>query len=234
MSRVIYDWCLNGRLDDWKLEGAGELLKSDSGALVMRTFHCGPGRRAANAWLKNVELPDAFEVEWRFRSDAAAGNVMLLFNAKPLGLSDLFDDPRTHARYCDLGSYGKMVLHTFGFHRAVYGLPSNLRKLGGNVPEAWGDAEYPGAAWQEMNRDTTVSSVTEPLTPDDLGREHSYKVEKTPGRVRTWLNDHLLHDWTDSGSYPHYREALSRGRAGLRNFGGYAEDVYSSFVIRAL
>ncbi|GMV81755.1 MAG: hypothetical protein AMXMBFR7_29390 [Planctomycetota bacterium] len=231
---VLYDWRRDGHLEDWKLEGNGELLKADDGALLVRTFHCGPGRRAVNVWLKALELPEAYRVAWRFRSDAAAGNAMLMFNARPLGLSHLFEDPRPDARYCDLAGYGKMVLHTLGFHRAVYGQPSNLRKLGGHVPAAWGQAEYPGAAWQEMNRDTTMSSTAEPLTAADLGREQSYALEHTPGRVRAWLNGALLHDWTDGGAYAHFKEPLRGGKIGLRNFGGYAEDFYSGFTVSAL
>jgi len=233
-GHVIYDWCAARRLWDWKLEGRGELGVTEDGSLWIRTYDCGPGRRATNVWLKGVTLPEAFEMEWTFASEAAAGNTMVIFNAVPLGLSEVFEDPRPDALYCDLASYGKLVCHTIGFHRAVYGRPSVLRKLGGQVPAEWGQAVYPTAAWQEMNEVTTLHSTSEPLAPGERGKPHRFRLAREGRDIRFWVNGQLIHDVTDEGQYPYHTEPLVSGHMAFRNFSGFADDVYSSIVIRRL
>ncbi|MFH1377145.1 MAG: hypothetical protein ABIH86_00135 [Planctomycetota bacterium] len=229
-----YDWRTDQRLDRWKLDGFGELEQTDDGELLVRTFDCGPNRRATNIWLKDIELSDNFEIEWTFRSKAPAGNVMIIFNAKPLALNDLFDDPRPHARYSDLASYRKMICHTCGFHRGVYQKDSVLRKLGGNVPTGWGEALWGTPSWEEMNTKTTLHSTREPLTSDSLGSEQSYRLTRNENRIVVAMNGAVLHDVVDSGQYPFYPDPLRGGGVGFRNFGGYAEDFYSHITIRSI
>lgn len=230
-SKVVYDWDSERRTSDWKLEGNGEVLLADDGALHLRTFHCGPGRRATTVWLKNLTLPQNFRIEWAFKSAAADGNVMVIFNALPVGLSNLFEDARPDARYCDLASYGKIVTHTIGFHRGVYARPSNLRKIGGNVPQEWGQMTWGGPYTDDIERLTTLSAQTEPLSADDRGKLQRFAVEHDENRIRFWINGALLHDIRDEGQYPYFREPLSKGHMAFRNFGGYADDFYSGIKI---
>ncbi|HTL52278.1 MAG TPA: hypothetical protein VL860_06885 [Planctomycetota bacterium] len=244
MSEVVYDWAQSGRTSDWKLEGNGQVLlaepdgvmvdDTDRGALQLRTFHCGPGRRATTVWLKDLILPPNFRIEWTHRSKAADGNTMLIFNALPLGLADFFEDPRPDARYCDLGSYGKIICHTLGFHRGVYGRPSVLRKLGGHVPPHWGQMNWVGPYQEAYERETTLSSQTEPLTAADRGRPHNYAVQREGTRIQAWIDGQLLHDITDHGQYPHFKESLTGGRIAFRNFSGYADDFYPKVRVEKL
>ena len=112
---ILYDWDTDGRLDDWKLEGPGELIKDPNGALQIRTYNNGPLWRASTAWLRNLELPPDYEVTWTYRNGSETDaritteGVMILFNALPLALKNLFEDPRLSGRYSDICSYGKMV-----------------------------------------------------------------------------------------------------------------------------
>lgn len=244
MPEVIYDWADSRRISDWKLEGNGEVhiaepdkafvTPADAGHLHLRTYHCGPGRKATTVWLKELLLPPNFRIEWTHRSTAIDGNAMLIFNALPLGLADLFEDARPDARYCDLGSYGKMICHTVGFHRGAYGRPSVLRKLGGHVPDYWGQMSWTGPRQQEYETTTTLSSQPEPLTPYDRGKTHTYALAHEGARIRFWVNGQLLHDITDHGQYSHYKDPLVGGRMAFRNFGGYADDFYARVRIEAL
>jgi len=59
---VLYDWRKRQRLDDWKLEGYGELFREADGAFHVRTFNHGPMRQATNVWLYDLDLPEAYEV----------------------------------------------------------------------------------------------------------------------------------------------------------------------------
>ncbi|MBI3829882.1 MAG: DUF1961 family protein [Planctomycetes bacterium] len=233
-GKPLYEWDAVRRTSDWKLEGNGEVLIAGDGDLHLRTFHCGPGRRATTVWLKDLDLPDNFRIEWTFRSEAADGNTMLIFNARPLGLSDLFEDARPDARYCDLASYGKIVCHTVGFHRAVYGRPSVLRKIGGRVPQEWGQMTWGGPYTESIEKETTLSSQKELLVPTDKGTPHPYMLERENDRLRFWLNGALVHDVRDEGQYKYYPEPLRGGRMAFRNFGGYADDFYTSLRVTAL
>ncbi len=68
MSTVLYDWKETRRLNDWKIEGTGELFCNKDGYLHVRTFNMGPWRRATNAWLRDLDLPENFEVEWTYKN----------------------------------------------------------------------------------------------------------------------------------------------------------------------
>lgn len=231
---LLYDWDASRCISDWKLEGNGETLLGAGGELHLRTFHCGPGRRATNAWLKDLLLPANFRVDWTFRSAANEGNAMLIFNALPVGLTELFEDPRPDARYCDLASYGKMAAHTVGFHRGVYGRPSVLRKLGGRVPSEWGQLAWDGPHNDAFEKASTLSSRPEPLVPEDRGKPHAFALEREGSALRFWVDGHLLHDLRDEGQYLYYPAPLRGGRLAFRNFGGYADDFYTGVRVHAL
>ncbi len=233
-SSVLYDWSNGGRISDWHLEGRGELQLSSEGALLIRTYHCGPGRRATTVWLRDLELPGRFQVDWAFRSEAADPNTMILFHAQPVLLDDFFEDPRPDARYCDLASYRKLVAHTIGFHRGVYGRPSVLRKIGGNVPLEWGQAPWGTPQAQAMDRATTLHSTMEPLSAADKGKVHRFRLLRDGAVIRSWVNDQVVHDIRDEGQYPYWPQVLAGGRLGFRNFGGFADDMYSRITIRSL
>ena len=127
-----------------------------------------------------------------------------------------------------------MVCHTVGFHRAVYGRPSVLRKIGGRVPEEWGEVAWGGPYAEALEKVTTLSSLREPLDADARGRVQEFRLERRGARICFSVNGALLHDWTESGQYPYYREALHGGRMGFRNFGGVAEDFYGRLRVESL
>jgi hypothetical protein len=230
-ARILYDWKAAQRVNDFKLEGRGELLEDD-GALLIRTFHCGPMKRATTVWMPKLILPPAFEVEWDYRTQSADGNTMIIFNALPLSLNDLFDDSRPDARYCDIASNGKMICHSIGFHRAPFGRPSVLRKLGGHVPASWGQMVWPAPA--DFEEKTSLSSVSEPLNPADKGKVHTFRLVRRERTIEFYVNKTKVHDWQEAGQYEYYKEPISGGRLAFRNFGGFADDYYSSIVIREL
>jgi hypothetical protein len=234
MGAILYDWSLERNPSDFVLEGAGELFTGERGELVMRTFHLGPLRKAANIWLKPITLPGAFRVSWRFRSESAAGNTMILFNATPLVLADLFEDSRTEARYCDLASWRKMIAYTCGFHRGVYGNPCVLRKIGGNVPEDWGMLTWPTENWKLCDQHTRMASTQEPLAVADTGKPHDFVLARDGAKIRFSVNGTLVHDVTDVGQYPYWAPALTGGHLGFRNFGGPADDVFEQIRIEAI
>lgn len=234
MAHNHYDWTTSRRLSDWHLEGMGELRLTDAGELLVRTYNCGPGRRATNVWLRNFELPPAYHIRWRFRSDAAAGNAMCIFNARPLLLTHLFQDTRPEARYCDLASWRKMVAYTCGFHRGVAGNPSVLRKIGGEVPLEWGMVTDEMPAWKEMDRITRLDTAQEPITAADRGRWHDFAIERLAGRIRYIVNGQMVHDLADTGQYPYHTTPLVGGHCGFRNFGGPADDYYANITVETI
>ncbi|HYF50487.1 MAG TPA: hypothetical protein VEJ63_13840 [Planctomycetota bacterium] len=232
MGRRIYDWQASRSLSDFRLEGRGELQLGDDGALLIRTYDCGPLKRATTVWLKNVVLPKAFQVDWTFRSNSAAGNSMSIFNALPLGLKNIFEDPRPDALYCDIASFRKMIAHSVGFHRSVYGKPSVLRKLGGRVPEHWGMMIWPDPP--EFEKESTMSNATEPLAPADKGKRHNFRLIRRENTIDFFVNGRQVHAWTENGQYPYWKEPLSGGHMAFRNFTGFADDFYQSIVIEEL
>ena len=232
--KIIYDFNEDRDISRWRLEGNGELKLTADGHLQINTFHLSGTQKATNVWLSDLILPDNFEIEIEFMSLSENGNTMIIFNALPFELPCLFADLRIDAVYSDLASKRKMQAHTVGFHRAVYGRPSVLRKIGGNVPEYWGDAQWPTPAWQEMDSITVLSAKTEPLSPADKGKVHNYKLQKTGNRIKFWVNGILLHDCSDNLQYPYCDKILMNGRMGFRNFGGPTEDFYSKIVIREI
>jgi hypothetical protein len=232
--KIIYDFSKDKNLNQWRLEGNGELKLSNEGALQINTFRVSGAQKATNVWLSDLILPDNFEIEIDFRSESENGNTMIIFNALPFGLNDLFDDPRIDAAYADLASKRKMQAYTVGFHRATYGNPSNLRKIGGRTPENWGDAPWPTPAWKEMDSITTLSSKTEPFTPADKGKIHHFKLQKNENHIRFWVNGELVHDYIDTLTYPYCDKVLMNGSMGFRNFGGPAEDFYTRIVIKEI
>jgi len=229
--KVIYDFSKDRDISRWRLEGNGELKLTGDGHLQINTFHLSGAQKATNVWLSDLILPDNFEIEIEFMSLSENGNTMIIFNALPFELPDLFADPRIDAVYSDLASKRKMQAHTVGFHRAVYDRPSVLRKIGGKVPEYWGDAPWPTPAWQEMDSITVLSAKTEPLSPADKGKVHNFKLQKIANHIKFWVNGALLHDCMDHLQYPYCDRILMNGRMGFRNFGGPAEDFYSKIVI---
>ena len=231
---VIFDLEQDKGLDQWLVEGNGALHITDTGALQISTHFLSGTQKATNVWRKDLELPDDFEVEIEFMSESKNGNTMILFNALPVQLHDLFDDPRKDAAYADLASKRKIQLYTVGFHRSVYDRPSVLRKIGGMVPETWGDVPYPTPEWQEMDTVTTLHSTQEPMPVSDKGKVHTFKLRKIDNHIWFWANDQLIHDYTDALEYPYCDKVLKNGKLGFRNFVGPAEDVYSKIVVRKI
>ncbi len=235
-GKVIYDWKASRNLDDWKVEGVGDIRISDDGALWIHTKNGmapdGKKSRQSNVWLKDIELPDRYEVEWSYKCEKV-GNLMIIFNAQPFRLTDLFEDPRVDANYDDLTAYKKIVCYTIGFNRP--GGPSVFRKLGGDVPEEWNGAAYNTPAWLDRDSVTTLNRTKEPAIPAPEGaNEVHYKLRYEDGRVRFWINETLVHDTTDNGQYPYHTQALKGGRIAFRNFSGVSHDYYTSIVIREL
>lgn len=239
-DKILYDWRTAGRLDDWKLEGFGELIKDPDGTFHVRTYNNGPLRRATTAWLKNIELPPDYEVTWTYRNGSetntliASEGVMIVFNALPLALNNLFEDPRPHARYSDICAYGKMVCYSCGFYRTVYGLPGQLRKLGGNVPASWGESNWVTADGRSFDDATIISRADEPLGPETAGKEASFRLVRSGRSIRVWCNGSPVHDVEDADLYPYYPEPLQGGRMAFRNFNGYVDSYYREITVRRL
>jgi hypothetical protein len=231
---MLYDWKEEQDISDFHVEGGGELQRTDDGELLIRTFHLGPLRKATNVWFKHIELPDNFRLTWRYRSESVAGNTMVIFNATPLTLVDLFEDSRPEARYCDLASWRKMVAYTCGFHRSVYGNPCVLRKIGGNVPPEWGMLTWPGEAWKQCDQVTRLATGDEKLAPTEKGKWHTFLLERERNRIRFSVNDTVIHDVEDGGQYPIHSSPLTAGHLGFRNFGGPADDFYADIRIESL
>lgn len=242
MPRILYSWNERKDLRDWKLEGFGELAVAADGALHVRTLNMGPLRRATNAWLKDFELPAAFEAEWQYRNDHQTGGVtthegvMVLFNAIPIALRNLWEDPRPHAAYSDIFGYRKMVCYSCGFCRSPYGGQSQLRKLGGFVPPEAGESRWEETAGKSFEQLTIVSKTKEPMPAGaEHGRAyHRYRLRREADSIRIWCDDALLHDWRDAGQYPFHAEPLLGGHFAFRNFGGYIDSFYSGLVITDL
>ncbi|MCD6365479.1 MAG: DUF1961 family protein [Planctomycetes bacterium] len=234
---ILYDWKTRRRLDDWKLEGNGELLWGEDGSLEVRTYNLGPLRRATNIWLRDLDLPENFEVAWTFRNGSDTSNtvngegVMIVFNALPVALKNLWEDTRPQARYSSMWGYGKMVCYTCGFFRTAYGGASQLRKLGGNVPRTWGETV---AAEDDFQKLTIVSKADEPLTAADAGKDTRYKLVRTGNRIQLWCKDVLVHDYTDTGAYPYWPDNLVGGKMAFREFNGYIVNWYSDITVRKL
>ena len=233
MNKTIYDWSQERDLGRFHLEGNGKLRVED-GHLVIETFRLRPNAKATTVWLRGLVLPDAFELSFTFRSTAENGNTMVIFNALPLGLRDIFDDPRPDAWYNDLTCFGKMQAHTVGFHRSVYDRPSVLRKVGGHVPESWGSHAYGTPEWFHEDNTTAQSTVKEPLTAGDLGKPQRYTLTKRGERITFSMGGQILHDYTDCLQYPYCDKVLHNGHMAFRNFSGPAVDIYESIVISQL
>jgi hypothetical protein len=236
----VYNWAERKDIRDWKLEGFGELAVADDGALHVRTFNHGPLRRATNAWLKDVELPTAFEAEWEYRNDHQTGGVtthegvMVIFNAIPIALRTLWEDPRPYAVYSDIYGYRKMVCYSCGFCRSPYGTESQLRKLGGFVPPESGESRWEETAGMSFDKLTIVSKNMEPVPKGEENARayHRYRLCREGDAVRFWCDDVLVHDWRDCGQYPFHQKPLAGGRMAFRNFGGYIDSFYRNLVIR--
>jgi hypothetical protein len=231
---AIYEWNIARDISDFHLEGGGELQLTEAGELLIRTFHLGPLRKATNVWMKHVQLPKDFRLSWRYRSESPAGNTMVIFNATPVALVDLFEDTRPEARYCDLAGWRKMVAYTCGFHRGVYGNQSVLRKIGGDVPLDWGMLTWPGDAWKQCDQLTRLASSDEKLAPADKGKWHAYQLEREGNRIRFSVNDTLIHDVQDTGQYRFHNAPLTGGYLGFRNFGGPADDFCAYICLESL
>ena len=238
-EKILYDWKSNGHLDDWKLEGMGEYMKDDDGSLHIRTYNCGPLRRATNCWLRDIELPDNFEVTWTYRNGNETGHilnhegVMILFNCLPNKLQNLWEDNRPEARYSAMWGQGKMVLYSCGFNRAPYSGASQLRKLGGRVPDAWCEST-PDVEQGTFDELTILSKAMEPLTKEDEGREIQYRLAKTGAAVKFWCNNRLVHNYADEGGYPFWPEPLTGGHMAFRTFAGYIDNYYSDIILKEL
>lgn len=235
-GKVIYDWTASKNLDDWKVEGVGKISVTDEGALWIhtenRTASNGKKSRQSNTWLNNLELPENYEIEWSYKCEKV-GNVMVIFNAQPFGLTGLFEDSRDDASYEDMAAYKKIVCYTIGFNRP--GGPSVLRKLGGDVPDGWNGAPYNTPDWLERDSVTTLSNKKEPVIPAAEGTNVvHYKLRYENGRIRFWIDGILVHDQTDHGQYPYHTRALKGGKMAFRNFSGVSNDYYTSIVIREL
>lgn len=238
-GKVLYDWNEQRRLDDWKLEGHGELLKDDDGALHVRTFNLGPLKRATNAWLRDLVLPERYQVSWTYRNGCETGHpivregVMIVFDALPVGLNDLFEDTRPEARYSAFHSYGKLVCYTCGYYRGPYGGTSQLRKLGGHVPETWKEATPP-VDGVDFDKLTILSAEMEPLTEEHRAKDVRYRLEKEGASIKFWCNDELVHDISDDNLYRFYPDPIVGGKMALRTFSGYIDNYYSDLVVKEL
>lgn len=235
-GKIIYEWNEARNLDDWIIEGVGDIGISSEGALWVHTKNGiawnGKKSRQLNVWLKDIELPDKYEVEWSYKCEKV-GNLMVIFNAQPFLLTDLFEDPRVDANYDDLAANKKIVCYTIGFNRP--GGPSVFRKLGGDVPEAWNGVVYNTPDWINRDSVTTLNSTKEPAIPAPEGaNEVHYKLRNENGRVRFWINEQLVHDTIDKGQYPYHTSALRGGRIAFRNFSGVSHDYYTSIIVREL
>jgi hypothetical protein len=234
MTSRVYDWSSKRDLSDFLLEGSGELCMADGSQLLIRTYHLGPYRKATNVWLRRHPLPAAFRISWRYRSESPAGNSMIIFNATPVLLDDLFEDSRPEARYCDLASWRKLVAYTCGFHRGPNGNPSVLRKIGGDVPAQWGMLTWPGDAWKQCDQITRLHAAAEPLAPQDKGKWHDFVLERRGNRIQYAVNGALVHDVADTGQYPYHTSPLTGGHLSFRNFGGPADDYYADILVESL
>lgn len=240
LNNIVYKWNTEKDLCDWKLEGHGELLLTKDGALHVRTFNNGPLRRATNAWLKDVQLPESFEAKWEYKNDNQTGGVnthegvMVIFNALPLALRNLWEDPRPYAVYSDIFGYRKMVCYTCGFCRSPYGKESQLRKLGGFVPLEAGESRWEETAGKDFDTLTIMSKVMEPVLKgaENAKKYHSYRLLRKGASIRIWCDGVLVHDWMDKGQYEFYKEPLKGGHLAFRNFGGYIDSFYKNIIIK--
>ena len=237
---ILYDWDTDGRLDDWKLEGPGELIKDPDGALHIRTYNNGPLWRASTAWLRNLELPPDYEVTWTYRNGSETDaritteGVMILFNALPLALKNLFEDPRLSGRYSDICSYGKMVCYSCGFYRTVYGQAGQLRKLGGHVPASWGESNWVAEDGRSFDDVSILNRADEPLDSESAGKEVAFRLIRTGSRIQIFCNGTIVHDIQDTDLYPYYPDSLKGGHMAFRNFNGYIDSYYRQITVRKL
>jgi hypothetical protein len=127
-----------------------------------------------------------------------------------------------------------MVCYSAGFFRTPYGLPCQIRKLGGRVPASWGESNLQDKNAGDFDQITVFSRGDEALTAADRGKTARYRLRREGARIRHWCNDAQIHDWTDEGKYPYFPEPLTGGKVGLRQFNGYMDNWYEDFTVREL
>lgn len=204
-----------GQRDGWRLDGRAEVTVTEDGALRLVA-------QSAMVYWAPPRLETPFELRFEARTDEAKCRAILFFLADGVDGRDLGEWERRG----DYGEYAydeTMALYSVGLLRDATGTPSNLRRLGGELPERFqilrqkpNQLDEAGRqAWKQAFDDFQPYSIRSDA-PDGtrLGVWHRHRIRAEGGRIRVWLDDRLVHDFTETQA-----PRLTRGRFGFRNFG---------------
>lgn len=202
------------QLENWVLDGEADLAVAD-GVLSITA-------RTAMVFWTPAWVTAPSEIEFEARTDDAKCRAILFFAAKGLETEDIFEWERA-GEYGDYAYADTMELYTVGLLRDATGTPSNLRRLGGILPERFqilretpADLDAEGKRkWKEAFDAFQPYSIRSDA-PDgtELETWHAYRVRQDPdGRVRVWVDERLVHDYVEP------ENPLLQGRFGFRNFG---------------
>ena len=234
MEKEIFRWSTDRALSKWHFEGSGRLSIDGGGNFVVETYGEPAPSKTSTSWLRDVELPDNFIVEWTFKSDVVS-SLMLLFNAVPLNCRSIFEDPRINAIYSDLNTKRTMTLHSVGFNRGTSGRKSVLRKFSGDVPdEVVGAKRGVSPWWDHHDRVTRISEHPEPYGAEGIGHWHDFKLIREANNMKFFADGVKVHDVDDVLQYPYSDTVLKNGKMAIRNFDGPSVDVFSEIAVKAI
>jgi hypothetical protein len=193
----------------WFLEGKGT-AEIRRGQLALRE---APESKGLVLWLRR-DIPDDVALEFDVSFSNNRGIGVFFLAARGLNGEDILTDqpPRTGA----YGEYTRGQINCYGasVHRFF---PDGRQNDGCNLRR--------NAGFHIVHH-----SENDPIT--DAGTVHHVAIRKTGARIRMWVDDQILHDWTDDGTHG---VPLGSGKIGFRIRGDVScTMVLDNLTVRAL
>ncbi|MEY3001434.1 MAG: hypothetical protein RL648_1648 [Verrucomicrobiota bacterium] len=212
-GRLIYQNNLGSPedVDDWVMEGPGELAFKDGWMEVY-----SPDEAFHHVLWCSRDLPEAFVAEWQVQNRNPDGGLCIVFfAAHGDGGEDIFD-PSLPERDGDFRWYIKDRLNSY--HISYYA----------NTPKK------PDRGRANLRKNNTFRLVQEgaegiPASSADI---HTVKLVKEKARIRFYIDDRKIIDWTDTGETDG-RPAYGGGKFGFRQM-QWTRFRYRNLVVREL
>ncbi len=197
--------------DEWVLDGDAQITH-ENGVLDVKA------ETAMVLWPDHT-VHEPVMIDFEAKTEDEKARCILFFMAEGLNGEDIFGWGR-QGEYGDYAYEETMELYSVGMMRQGAGTGSNLREMGGIIPDNFKIlleprnelSEDQKEQWAQAFRDFqpyTIRSAT--ADGYEVGEWMRYRVIVDNGIVRIFGDDRLLHEYID-------KEPLHSGRFGFRNF----------------
>ncbi|MFQ6097727.1 MAG: DUF1961 family protein, partial [Armatimonadota bacterium] len=212
-GRLLYENTFDADLDDWRLEGPGN-VRIENGRLYMESTkpHPPPGENGHIVFWNKMDFPRDFLAEWDFSPASDEGLCIVFFCARGRGGEDLFD-PGLSSRD---GTFRHYIMGDINAYHISY-----YRNIG----------VISGICNMRKEHGFYLVSIGRDLIPPHKGGTHHLCLVKQGRLIRFGIDGKLVIRFEDDGRT--YGPVWGSGKIGLRQMAP-TKAYYDNFRVWAL